>query len=169
MGKIAAGTGHRPDKLGGWDNVPAFYRVVNLAVEALEENDIVGVVSGMAAGWDLALAHAAMELDIHLMCAIPFEGQELRWSNFWRQIYGEAREYATEERVLYTPNTDVYYEVAKALKDRNDWMVNYIQSKNGKILALWNGSKGGTAHCIRSAERSKIEVVNYWSRYGNSS
>lgn len=164
---IIAGTGHRPDKLGGWDNPHGFHRLVNFAVEVLEENEPVGVVSGMAAGWDLALAHAAMELDIHLLAAIPFEGQEKRWTRFWQQLYGEARSYATEARVLYTPDTSVYPEIAKALNDRNHWMVSYVKKKGGKILALWNGTKGGTANCVRSAERAGVEVINYWRKYEN--
>lgn len=162
---IIAGTGHRPDKLGGWDNVQAFHNLVEFAVEVLEEIQPIGVVSGMAAGWDLALAHAAMETDTHLLAAIPFEGQENRWSTFWKQVYNESRGYATEVRVLYTPDTNVYHEVAKALNDRNHWMVSYIKGKNGKIVALWNGTKGGTANCVRSAERAGVEVVNYWNKY----
>lgn len=166
---IVAGTGHRPDKLGGWDNMSDFHRVVEVGMKAIEENNVIGVVSGMAAGWDLALAHAAMELDVHLLCAIPFEGQELRWSRTWQQIYGEAREYATETRVLFTPDRSSKYEVSQALLNRNHWMVDYIKGKKGKILALWNGTKGGTAHCIRSSERQGITVVNYWNTYSSQS
>lgn len=159
---IVAGTGHRPDKLGGWDNVNAFRKTVDVAVTALEEQDPLGVVSGMAAGWDLALAHAAMELDIHLLCAVPFSGQEKRWSRYWQQLYKEAMDYATEVRVLFEPDIAVKHEVVRALHGRNIWMVEYIKSKNGKILALWNGTKGGTAHCVRSAERAGVTVINYW-------
>lgn len=166
---IVAGTGHRPDKLGGWDNTSGFYKVVEVAVTALEEQNPKGVVSGVAAGWDLALAHAAMELDMHLLCAVPFTGQEKRWSNFWQQLYGEAMEYATEVRVLFEPDMSSKHSVVQALHGRNDWMVNYVKEKKGKILALWDGSKGGTAHCIRSADRAGVEVVNYWNIYSHNS
>jgi uncharacterized phage-like protein YoqJ len=166
---IVAGTGHRPDKLGGWDSQSAFYKTVNVAVEALEEQKPIGVVSGMAAGWDLALAHAAISLEIPLLCAVPFEGQDRRWSKFWRDKYKEALYLSTEIRTLYTPDMDNKWEISKALTDRNHWMVEYIYHKGGKILALWNGTKGGTSHCVRSAERRGLEIVNYWERFSSLS
>jgi uncharacterized phage-like protein YoqJ len=166
---IIAGTGHRPDKLGGWDSEVAFHKTVNIAVEALEETDPNGVVSGMAAGWDLALAHAAISLDIPLLCAVPFEGQDSRWSKFWRDKYKEALYNSMEIRTLFDPDRSSKWEVSKALTDRNHWMVDYVYEKRGKILALWNGTKGGTAHCIRSAERRGVEIINYWERFSQLS
>jgi uncharacterized phage-like protein YoqJ len=165
MKLIIAGTGHRPDKLGGWENTEAYRELVIFLRDYVLINGEAGVVTGCAAGLDLALGEAAIEACIPLMAAIPFEGQEKRWSTFWQQRYHYVVDSAQKVNVLFTPDVSSKYEVSKALLGRNEWMVNYIREKNGKIYALWNGTKGGTAHCVRSAERAGVPVVNYWDKY----
>lgn len=171
MKLLIAGTGHRPDKIGGWDNIPAFHRTVSLAVEALEELEPAGIVSGGAAGWDLALAHAALELDIPLLMAVPFNGQEGKWSPTWQQIYGEAIDRASVVELIsdLDVKTSTKHEIVKALHGRNVWMVEYIKKKRGKILALWNGTPGGTAHCVRAANRAGIDIINLWGKLSQTS
>lgn len=156
---IICGTGHRPNKLGGWD-IPQHSFDIPMAVACESMDGVIGVVSGGAAGWDLALAHAAIELDLPLYMAIPFEGQDSKWSKYWRQKYDEAREYAVREVII----ADTYSN--KAFLDRNKWMVDYVQSKQGLVLALWNGdTRGGTAHCVNYAHKQGVEVVNLWDDY----
>lgn len=162
MKLLVAGTGHRPDKLGGWENEIAYHQLISFVASKVLIHNEAGVVSGGACGWDLALAEGAIHLGIPVMMAIPFEGQEARWSSFWKRRYNYVMENAAKINILFTPNRDIKHEVVKALHGRNDWMVEYIKSKNGKIYALWNGTKGGTAHCVRSAERRRVEVVNFW-------
>lgn len=155
---IIAGTGHRPDKLGGWGDTFASFTVPKMvAVEAMDS--VVGVVSGGAAGWDLALAHAALDLGVPLYMAIPFEGQESKWNKFWKEKYNEARSNATKEIVL----NDGYSR--EALLGRNQWMVDYIADKGGYVLALWNGSHGGTMHCVNRARKAGVPVSNCWDAY----
>lgn len=153
---IIAGTGHRPDKLSGWDNPRSFEIPKEVAKENLDS--VIGVVSGGAAGWDLALAHAAIDLGIPVMMAVPFEGQEKKWSSFWQDKYNEAREYATKEVILGSPSK-------KAFLDRNQWMVDYVKGKGGFILALWDGSSGGTFHCVNRAKQAGVPVTNCWEQY----
>ena len=47
-----AGTGHRPDKLGGWDVPAAHGRVNDSGLAVLEQLEPSEVMSGMACGWD---------------------------------------------------------------------------------------------------------------------
>ena len=72
---IIAATGHRPDKLGGYGSIVAD-RLFHLAYETLEELAPTLVISGMALGWDMAVAEAAFCLDIPFHAYRPFEGQE---------------------------------------------------------------------------------------------
>lgn len=60
-----AGTGHRPDKLGGY-GAGVSSRLVDLARAALLRCRPNEVMSGMALGWDTALALGAIELGIPL-------------------------------------------------------------------------------------------------------
>lgn len=152
---IICGTGHRPDKLGGYGTA-AGVRLVNLAEDWLEENKPDKVISGMALGWDYALAAAAFNLDIPFIAAVPFEGQEWRWPsesqrNF-RVLLGVA------ERVVYV--CEPGYAPWKMQK-RNEWMVD----NSDQVLALWNGSSGGTANCIKYAEKVGKPIINLWSDY----
>lgn len=54
---IVAGTGHRPNKLGGYGD-DVFERLVALARTYLWHMEPWHVISGMALGWDQALAQA---------------------------------------------------------------------------------------------------------------
>ena len=47
---------------------------------------------------------------------------------------------------------------------RNEAMVNDCDL----LLALWNGTSGGTANCIRYANSVKREIRNLWSDYAKS-
>lgn len=159
---VIAGTGHRPDKLGGWDTTDDWWpRLVSVAEESLDRYRPSKVVSGGAAGWDLALSTAAKNLEIPLVMAIPFLGQERRWNSFWQGIYNESMEYG--EVNILTPGEDLSYDIIRqALLDRNVWMVDNCDM----VLAMWNGdSSGGTAHCIRTCNTKGRMWVNLWGKY----
>jgi len=75
---ILSGTGHRPDKLGGYSD-SAFDNLVKIAEDYLKESKPDKVISGMALGWDQALAEACVNLNIPFIAAVPFKGQESKW------------------------------------------------------------------------------------------
>lgn len=154
---IVAGTGHRPLKLGGYSR-SLFERLVVVAEEALEPNLHHGlvVISGMALGWDQALAQAALNLKLPLVAAVPFKGQELAWPQASQEAYHKLLDQASS--VVYV--SDPGYAPWK-MQRRNEWMVDQA----GVVLAMWNGSAGGTANCIRYAEAQGVPVVNLWSRW----
>lgn len=155
---IIAATGHRPDKLGGYASA-TLELLTDLAVVHLELLDPELVISGMAQGWDTAVALAAIELDIPLVTAEPFLGQAQKWPPAAQQqharILGEAR-------VRYIV-CDGLYEPWKFQK-RNEWMVDHCDS----LLALWNGSSGGTANCIAYAERKQRPWHNLWAEWSKA-
>lgn len=152
---IICGTGHRPNKLGGY-GMAADVRLVNLAEDWLEENRPDKVISGMALGWDTALACAAFNLDIPFIAAIPFEGQESRWpiesQKRFRTLLGVA------EQVVYV--CEPGYAPWKMQK-RNEWMVDNCD----RVLALWDGSDGGTGNCIKYTNKVGKPIINLWENY----
>lgn len=152
---IIAGTGHRPDKLGGYGHKPLVH-LVNLAEDWLEENKPEKVISGMALGWDYALACAAFNLDIPIIAAVPFKGQESRWPDESQRNYRALLKEC--EQVVYVCEDG--YAVWKMQK-RNEWMVDNCDV----VLAMWNGSPGGTANCVRYAEKAGKPIVNLWERF----
>jgi len=151
---VIAGTGHRPDKLGGYKDV-IFRKTYQLAFDSLNEwkSNIDVVISGGALGWDTALALAAIDLDIKLICALPFKGQESRWPRASQEKYNEILNKSDE--IVYVCE-DGY--APWKMQVRNEWMVNHCDI----VLALWNGSPGGTGNCIKYAKKVNKPIKNVW-------
>lgn len=152
---IICGTGHRPNKLGGY-TVQAHDRLVKVARYELLRLQPTKVISGMALGWDQALAEAALLLAFPLVAAIPFEGQEKAWPQSSQDLFNEILEECSQ--LVYV--SDPGYAAWKMQK-RNEWMVD----QSHVVLALWDGSDGGTANCVRYANKMGKPVENAWDVY----
>ena len=152
---IVAGTGHRPNKLGGysWESRNKVYRV---AAEWLQVNRPSKVISGMALGWDQALALAAVRNDIPLVAAVPFREQPKAWPAASQAEYYDIIDEA--EEIVYV--CDPGYAPWKMQK-RNEWMVD----NSDTVLALWDGSDGGTGNCVKYAGKVNKPIINLWSEY----
>lgn len=154
---IVAGTGHRPNKLGGYsDSVAAGLQHCALQWLRLKEDDVTCVISGMALGWDQALASAAYSLGIPFHAYIPFEGQEKMWprksQDYFKWLLSRA------SNVVYT--SDPEYAPWK-MQHRNEKMVDACD----RVLALWDGSSGGTGNCVAYANKVGKPVTNLWEQY----
>lgn len=130
---ITAGTGHRPDKLGGYSR-QAQIRLHKFALETLRSVPTDKLISGMAQGWDQALAWAAKEMGIPFTAAVPFIGQERLWPQEAQDRYTSLLSYAEGVEVICD------YNHPGAMSIRNSWMVDNCSH----VLALFNGSPGGT-------------------------
>lgn len=152
---ILCGTGHRPNKLGGYgEDVAHNLRIV--AGNWLERYGPEKVISGMALGWDQQLALAAIALNIPVIAAVPFSGQEKAWPLASQEVFHFIIDKAADVEVVSAGG----YAPWK-MQVRNQWMVD-----NAKIvLALWDGSDGGTANCIRYAESKNKPITNLWEFY----
>lgn len=152
---IVCGTGHRPDKLGGYSH-KVFYDLVDLAKVNFNVTKPDIVISGMALGWDMALATAAYSFGIPFIAAIPFAGQEQRWSSEEKLRYYDLLAKSTSK--VYTSKGG--YSNYK-FQIRNMWMVD----NSDVVLALWDGSEGGTYNCVKYAEQKKKPIVNLYEEY----
>lgn len=151
---ILAGTGHRPDRLGGYDNERAAKNLLTLCRIALENLKPDEVISGMAQGFDTALAISAIKLRIPFTAAVPFRGQEDTWPQLAQENYHWVLKQA--KVVIYVSQGG--YSAGK-MHARNAWMVRRCD----KLLALYNGSSlGGTSNCIMYAERVDKEIIHLW-------
>lgn len=154
---ILAATGHRPDKLGGYDEA-TFDRLTAFARRTLSDRGPAKVISGMALGWDQAVATAAVQLGIPFIAAVPFQGFAARWP--------QGSRYRLTALLCDAAEIHVVSEVpgARALQLRNEWMVD----RADRMLALWNGSWGGTFNCIQYANRRKVPVENLWGDWSGN-
>ena len=153
---ILCGTGHRPDKLAYGYQKEGIEFLASVAEAKLIELKPDEVVTGMALGWDTALAIAALRLEIPLTAAIPFEGQEKAWPASSQKIFNRILEKITRKEII----CEGEYAAWKMMT-RNKWMVD----NSDKVLALWNGSEGGTGNCVKYANEKQKEIINCWELY----
>lgn len=150
---ILSGTGHRLEVLGGHSE-EVQDAIDRYAIIALQQHMPSKVISGMAQGWDQAIATAASELGIPFIAAVPFVGQEAVWKPWAQKRYHESLEKAVEVVIVCEGGyaTHKYHE-------RDKWMVD----NSDGVLALWNGQKfGGTYKTVRMAEKVQKPVMNSW-------
>lgn len=160
-----AGTGHRPNKLAP-PHIDAYSKefhnsLTTFAVEVLtryrEEYAQLGkaleIISGMALGWDMALADASVQLGIPFIAAVPCRDQERTWS-LWAQAMYHAllKKAAQVVRV-----TDLPYSPF-LMNRRNEWLVD----RASLVLACWSGSVGGTSNAVRYAQKKSVPIDNVW-------
>lgn len=159
-------TGHRPQKLfssNPYDrgNLELLKGFAKSQFQLLQPEV---VYTGMALGWDMACAMAAANSKIPFIAAIPFQGQEKRWIESTQQLY--QRLLLKASRVIYVDELPGYqlgvegYHPAK-LQKRNEWMVDQIGCGD-RVLALWDGSSGGTANCVNYAASKGVQIENVW-------
>lgn len=117
---IISATGHRPNKLGGYDT-----KISNILFDVAEDwitgtdLSITKIISGMALGWDQTVAWAAYNLNIPFIAAVPFEGQERMWPSQSQRNYQYLLKVAYEVIIV----TEGQYAPWK-MQVRNEWMVD---------------------------------------------
>lgn len=158
-------TGHRPDKLYGYDLKNDKYLKLNKLLEILLEEKILNegydtFISGGALGFDTVAFLSVKNLkkkypNIKNIIAVPFENQPLKWSSKDINLYNWMKSVADEvvfvdslENYNMT-NTDVGIFHKDKLMIRNEYMVDNADL----LIALWDGkNKSGTANCVRYAK-----------------
>lgn len=155
-------TGHRMDKLWGYDyNHPKYFILKSMIKsiirqEMFPDGDVkneIEIITGMAIGVDTVVARAAMELkeeygaDVRIVAAVPFKGQECKWPLSAQQEYNAI--IASCDEVVYV--CDEGYAPWKMQK-RNEYMVD----RSNKVVAVWNGDmSGGTYNCVKYAKKKR--------------
>lgn len=158
MSKTCCFTGHRLHKLP-WLSDPthpisiALYNSIRDKVLQKIDMGYNYFISGMALGADMLCASIVLELrqsypDIKLECALPCEDQTKFWTESQRAEYQEILARSDYVNVLshrYSP---------ACLHIRNKYMVQ----KSNCLIAIWNGSSGGTQNTILLAGKYNIPV-----------
>ncbi len=152
---ILSATGHRPEKLGGY-GPDVYERLLAFAMQQLRSLGPEVVISGMALGWDTAIAEAAVLLDIPFHAYLPFPSQPSRWPPASRRLHAGLVAAAAHVEVCAE---DPY--AAWKMSNRNHCMVEAADT----VLALYDGSPGGTANCVEYARSKGKPVVNAWSEW----
>ncbi|MGH1107461.1 SLOG family protein [Bacillus paranthracis] len=153
-------TAHRPNRLYGYD----YYSPGNLAIATklreyllshLNQGKQVHAISGMALGGDTIYALVVLKLkrqgyNITLESAIPCTAHSSQWpkpsQDQWKSIVEQADVVTYVSKLLYKPYL---------MQKRNEYMVN----KSDELIAIFDGTKGGTANCIDYAIKKEKKIV----------
>ena len=108
----------------------------------------------MALGCDMYCAEAVIELrksfdDITLEAAVPYDGQEAKWSEQNRRRYRSVLMQCDTTTLIqdaYTPG---------CMMRRNRYMVD----NSNVLIACYNGSSGGTWNTVRYAMERDTEII----------
>ncbi|MBY0023812.1 putative phage-like protein YoqJ [Paenibacillus jamilae] len=153
--KTVCFTGHRPNKLGGYDESnPIMIRVkseLERGIRDAIEQGYDTFISGMALGVDMVAAEIVLKLrdttarHIRLVAAVPFEGQEGKWPQASRIRRSDIIARCDDVQYVCDPGY-----AAWKMQRRNTWMVD----NSGLVIAVWDGTKGGTGNCVEYAEKA---------------
>lgn len=152
---IVSVTGHRPNKLGGWnrDNQPLRCWIREQIRTFLVKNRPLYGITGMAQGVDHDFARVCVEIGIPFIAAVPFAGQETVWPALSQEAYRRLLAQAAEVIEVCSPSY-----AAWKMQARNEWLVDHATT----LLAVWNGSSGGTANTVLYANRigKPVHIIN---------
>lgn len=149
-------TGHRPNKLWGYDlRDKRYQKLKSDLMKILIDQNCTEAISGMALGVDTVFALAVLKLkdlgfDIKLHCAIPCKNHSSKWIkesiDQYNRILNQADNVVTVTDDTYQP---------WMMQKRNEYMVDLAD----KVIAVWDGSSGGTSNCIKYAKKKNIEII----------
>lgn len=158
-------TGHRPDKIGGYDENNALRIQIKQDIRyflrgQLNETPDLTVLVGGALGVDTDVARECWRLGIPYILCAPCRNQDARWNNTSRATYRTMSELASE--IIYVYDGD--YKTSQCLFDRNQYMVD----NSDKLVAVWNGDKfGGTWSCMSYAKRVNKPITYIKAELGD--
>lgn len=155
---LIAFTGHRPEKLGGYSSAAAC-RLNSFADHIVQriitKHPDAEMISGMALGWDQAIALACTNQGVPFHAYIPCHGQQSRWPRESQEHYLNLLTQAKSRKLITQEYT------SWCMKARNIAMVDDCYA----LVALYNGTGGGTEHCIEYAVEKigKDRIWNTWT------
>lgn len=166
-------TGHRPNKLAGYDLKHQSYKKLQKDLEVIIENklkkfNIVWCHSGLALGADTIWSKAILKMKekypthIFFHAEIPMVSQKDQWFkkqdiDFWHKQVGFAdRVTVYDWQFSNAPEKDKKWLAGKVMQNRNIGMIDACDI----LIAVYDGhSKGGTYNAITYAKKINKEIL----------
>lgn len=152
-------TGHRPDKLPWGMNeqdprCAALKGSLTREIEALYRRGFRHFIAGMALGCDFYFAEAVLALrerhpDLTLEGAVPCPTQPQRWPEDLRRRWRKILDQCDLETVVQQN----YDRWCMLRRDR------YMVDRSAAVLAVFDGTPGGTQYTLNYAMDSKREIL----------
>jgi uncharacterized phage-like protein YoqJ len=151
---IVSFTGHRPDKLGGYSIPnPTYNHVRSELIRVLTDLKPSIAVSGMALGVDQWAAQVCLDMDVPLIAAVPFAGQQRNWPQTSQDAYKDLVGRALHVAIICGGGYSAW-----KMQRRNIWMVD----NSDVVVAVFDGTSGGTKNCVdyATSRGKKIVMIN---------
>ena len=157
--KVCCFTGHRSQKLP-WsfneqdERCLIMKEELYLEIEKSINEGYDTFLCGMALGFDMICAETVLQLklkykSIKLIGAIPCKNQTEKWKKESIDRYNKILSLA--DKITYTSNSNYYNG---CMQKRNQYMID----NSNLLIAVFNGSNGGTKQTIEYAYKNKIKV-----------
>jgi ribA/ribD-fused uncharacterized protein len=152
-------TGHRPNKIGGYDaNSPKRQWVKQQIRQELAKLEVthpegLSVITGGAIGVDQDAALIAADMGIPYIVIAPCKGQDAMWPADAKRQYKEILENAAYVEYV---SEKTYNEDKGCMNRRNIVMVDSCDV----LIAVYDGSEGGTAHAVNYAKKREVEIIH---------
>lgn len=145
-------TGHRPEKLQICED--ELKAILQAEIQNAIADGFSTFISGMAKGVDIVAAELVLQErknnpKIHLICALPFSSFGENWSRDWVSRRNAVLSEADFVRSICNGFSYASYQ------QRNKWMVDH----SACVIAIYNGSNGGTKNTIEYAKQEGISVM----------
>lgn len=145
-------TGHRPEKLTCVEQQVKKRLEAKICQAIADGLDVF--ITGMARGVDIWAAQIVLKLRsegcaIKLICSSPYDGFEKSWSKEWQEQYRAVLSAADHVEFICSGYSRSCFQI------RNKWMVDHA----ARVIAVFNGGKGGTKNTIDYAAKVSVPVV----------
>lgn len=162
--KTVAFTGYRTNKILKASSKPNILTTISAEIYSevtnLVNQGYTTFLTGMSEGFDMMAANAVIEVKhefphINLIAIIPFQGQELGYSDENKKDYASIWQQAYDHvytSLTYTSNNDY-------LK-RNDFLLD----NSSFIVCFYDGQRGGTMYTYNRAVSRGMPIVNIYTK-----
>ena len=84
-----------------------------------------------------------------MICASPYSGFDSQWSKKWKCLHTDILNEA-DETVFVSPQYS-----SRCFQKRNEWIADH----SSQVIAVFNGTSGGTKNTIDYARKRGCEVI----------
>jgi uncharacterized phage-like protein YoqJ len=105
----------------------------------------------MALGIDTLFSLLAIENKIPFIAAIPCKDQEKMWVQKSKDLYQSI----LKNKLCSIQMVSFKEYDLECMNKRNEWMVDNCDL----LIAVWDGTSGGTANCIKYAVKKKKQII----------
>ena len=155
-------TGYRPEKFEFtlYEETKEYLEFENKlysAVFSLANQGVNRFYCGMAMGFDIIAAEtvvllkkARKDLDIKLICVVPFPNQEDGFGSYWKEKYNRIIDNSDEKIII----SDSYHKGCYQIRNK------YMVDNSDFVLTWFDGKSGGTKNTLDYASSRNRKIFN---------